>query len=470
MVHKKHALIAGGFVGGNHVIGAVVTVVSALLLSKFLGPKTFGVYALCTALSGVLYPVARLGINVCLLTQSEEPNTEDYKTALAAMLASSTVVAFAAIMMLPLVRHFSHIPNLFWPGVATVAFLPLHVLALPAIVRLERRLQFRPVVIIELLSQILGHSIGISLAFYGWGIWGPLTGLGVRSLFRGIAPWVVIGLKPTVSWNNRNIWRMIKFGYGYVIATSLGQSRSLVLLSVVGRVVGQEAVGYMGLAVRAVGLIAPFRAAAARVVLPALAPIANVPAVLRRAVDSVVETELILSVPVTVCAVALYAPCINLLLSPSWQPTASLFPWIAAGSLLVSAHATSLSALHIRGLFAESIISTCIGLLALAVALAVMGTSGGVEGCAAATVIVWPTFWLQEWFASRRLGTRWSANGVAWAFGGAGACLAWSLGPWLLLLPAVIGLATLSAMISRFQSILSAFKTPITGVASYPDA
>ncbi|MBV5330044.1 MAG: oligosaccharide flippase family protein [Chlorobium sp.] len=458
MAREKRAILSGGLVAINHVVGAVVTVVSALLLSKVLGPKTFAIYALCTSLSGVLRPVARLGINACLLTQSDEPQADDYQTALATMLACSILVACIAIILLPLIGHFSRIPNLFWPGVATVAILPLHVFSLPAITRLERGLKFRPVVIIELVSQILGQSCGISLAFCGWGIWGPLAGLGVRTIINGIAPWVVMGLRPRVSWDSKNAWRMVKFGFGYVVVTILGQSRSLLLLSIVGRIIGQEAVGYMGLTLRAVGLIAPFRAASARLILPALAPIAHIPDTLRRGVEAVVETELLLSVPVTVFAVAIYQPCVQLLLGPTWQQTASLFPWVAAGSLLMSAHTTSLSVLHIRGYFAESIISTSVGHFGLVVALACLGAFAGLEGCAAATVAVWPLFWIQEWLANRRLGTFWSVNGISWAIGGAAACLSWRLGPWVLILPSVIGVATFTAIGSRFKFIISVIK------------
>jgi O-antigen/teichoic acid export membrane protein len=399
---------------------------------------------------------SRFGINACLLTQREDPQAEDYHVALAVMLSLSVLAACVLTLMLPWLGQFSHISNLFWPGVATAAILPLHVLPVPAITRLERRLQFRPVVIIELVGQVLGQSVGISLAFCGWGIWGPLTGWGVRAVFCSVAPWVVIGLWPHVSFNFKNAWRMLKFGFGYVVATNLNQGRTLVMLSVVGRVVGQEAVGYMGLTMRVVGLIAPFRAAAARVVLPALAPIAHIPVTLRRGVEAMVETELLLSSPLTVLAVAIYLLCNRLLLGAAWHPTAVLFPWVAAGSLLASAHATSLAVLHIRRYFAESIISTCIGLLTLAGVLAALGAYRGVEGCAAATVVVWPTFWIQEWLANRRLGTSWSAKGVAWAIGGAGACLVWPLGPWLLLLPTVIGVITFYAIRLRFQSILSA--------------
>jgi O-antigen/teichoic acid export membrane protein len=250
---------------------------------------------------------------------------------------------------------------------------------------------------------------------------------------------------------------MIKYGVGYIISTSLVQSRSLVLLSIVGRLMGQEAVGYMGLTLRAVGLAAPFRAAVSRVILPAIAPIAHIPETLKERINATVEMELLLSIPVIVFAVAIYPFAVRLMLGPSWQPTATLFPWVAAGSLLAAAHATSLNVLNARGFFAESIASTIIGFIALALSLAILGRSMGIEGCAIATMVVWPASWTNEWFSHRRLGTRWSTNGVLWAVGGASTCLAWRFGPWVLLLPVAICIATYTPIRSRTKVVVDAF-------------
>lgn len=450
---KDRAMQGGGVVAANHIVGAVVTVVSAVLLSKALGPQAFAVYALCTSLSGVSRVCSRLGVNACLLSQKNDPDEKEYHVALTVMLVASAVVSLATIAVLPLLGHFSRIPSLFWPGVYTVLILPLHVLSLPALTRLERTLRFTPVVVNELASQVLGQAVGIALAFMGWGVWGPLTGWLVRSLFCAVVSWWAVRLLPRLDWDRDSAWRMVRFGFGFVMATAAQQSRNVVLLSVVGRVLGQEAVGHMGLTLRAVGLIAPFRAAVARVILPALAPIAHIPETLRKSVHAVVETELLLSVPVTVVAVAIY-PLVGHLLGPSWQPTVLLFQWVAAGSLLSSVHAASLSSLHVRGYFIESITSTCIGILALVVALHVLASFSGNEGGAMALTIVWPTCWFQEWLAHRRVGTTWSRNGVAWAVAGASACLVWRFGPWMLLIPSIVVAGSLSAITYRARTVL----------------
>ena len=94
---QKQALRSGGLLATNHVVGSVITVVSALLLSKALGPGEFALYVFCNSLTGVLRVVSRLGVNACLLTQREEPDALDYQVALTTMLVASLLTACATI-------------------------------------------------------------------------------------------------------------------------------------------------------------------------------------------------------------------------------------------------------------------------------------------------------------------------------------------------------------------------------------
>ena len=463
MARWQRAVRSGGLVAANHVVGAGITAVSALLLSKALGPNEFAIYALCTSLSGVLRIVSRMGINVSLLTRKEEPSEEDYGTALAAMLVSSAIAGAGAALLLPAIAQFSKMPGLVWPGVATAALVPLYVLPLPAATRLERQLHFQPVVIIELVAQVIGQVIGIALAFAGWGVWGPILGGAIRAVVLAVGPWLVIRRWPRLDWNASRALQMTRYGVGYVIATSAVQGRTFAILATVGRVMGQDAVGYMGLTLRAAGLVAPFRAAVARVILPALAPIANVPEKLRKGMSDAIETELLLSIPVTLIAVACYGPAVHLMLGPAWTPTIELFAWVAAASLLASVHANALSALHVAGHFAESVVSTLVSYAAVLALLVVAAPLAVAPGVAMMGLV--PAGWVAEWLAHRRVGTAWSRNGLLWALGGAAACLAALFGPWLLVVSVACWGATWRAIRERIRATAATLR----GVSTFLD-
>ena len=439
-------------------LAGVVTVVGGFLLSKVLGPQDFGIYVICQSLTAVLTIIGRLGVNGWLLVQKSEPTEADYRIALAVMFAASTLVSCLSFPVLPLLEQFSRIPGLFWPTVFSALMLPVYVLVIPATVRLERQLRYRPVVVIELVCQIVALAVGVSLAFHGWGVWGPLFGWLVREIINCVMSWAVVGLLPHVSRDTIRVREILQFGTKYSLAIGIGQSRNLVFLTLVGRMLGSEAVGFLGLAIKAAGLASPVRAAAARLMLPTLAPIVHTPEALRRGLKVLVETEVLLSVPVVVSAIIVYSLGVEFLLGPAWQPTVALLPWVVAASLLMSPHAPALSVLNMSSHFRESYSASALSLMALAVTVILLEGAYGVEGCAAALLIGWPASWLQEWFAREHMGTSNPTIGMLWAIGGAGICLAMRLGPWMLILPVIVVAVTYSDILCRSHALMTAIR------------
>jgi O-antigen/teichoic acid export membrane protein len=246
---------------------------------------------------------------------------------------------------------------------------------------------------------------------------------------------------------------MFHFGVKYLTASGIDQSRNLAVLFVIGRILGQDAVGHMEISLRAIRLLTPLRAAASRVSVPAFASVASAPKKLNEMLNAGIETEVILGLPIMLLAVWIYPICVHTILGPSWIATIGLFPWIAAAELLSCAHANVLSALHVREYFWESISTNLFRLFCHIALILILGSNAGLVGCAAAGVAAWPAFWLREWIATKRLETHWCRNGVAWAFGGACACLGKLYG-FMFLFPLVaIVCVTFPSIQKRLQTI-----------------
>lgn len=457
MVNYSHRVIrSGGIVASQQFISSLVSLIYAILLSRALGPAAFALFAVCSGLSKVLGTTARMGINARLLTQPENPSEEDYGVGLCTMLILSVAVTVSGVSLLPFLGRFGHFRGLFWPGLATICFIPIRIIATVGSSRLERELLFKPVAAIEFGVQLISQSVATVLAFSGLGVWGPIIGWSLQTTIQAIAFWRVVGGWPTLAWNPAKSIKMFKYGCGYALASAIGQGRNLVIISFVGRVGGESYAGYISLGLRAVELMSPIRNAASRVLLPALASIISAPLRLRHWVFAAVETETLLSVPFMATAVAILSFLGPHLLGPKWLQFKTVFPWLITTAILCAIHAISITALTIRGWFGEVIVSALVGHMAVATAILLAAGHHSPEGYAVATLICWPAAWLQEWFASRRLGTRVGWNSVLWAMGGAGLCLAWRLGPWTLLLPAMAIAWTRHGIRSRARSIYSA--------------
>jgi O-antigen/teichoic acid export membrane protein len=339
------------------------------------------------------------------------------------MLVASGIVGAAVIAILPLIELLSKITNLLWAAVFSVLLFPVHVFGLPAVTRLERQLEFRRLVIIELSAQLIGLSVGVGLTVMGFGIWGPLTGWGIREACTAAFSWWAVRLLPRLHWSNRLALGIVKYGLRYTLATSLAQSRGFFLLTAIGQFYGQESVAYMALATRAINLISPLRAAAARVMLPTLASVSSQPRRLGRIVAAATEGELLLTIPVLITATWLFEPAIQLVLGAAWLPAASYFPWVAAGAIITATHGSSLTALSANGKFIESSATSLAICSAYFLILYVLANLK-IEPCVICLFLAWPAVWLQELFCHRLFGTQVRWRSLTWAAAGVLACLA----------------------------------------------
>jgi len=448
------AVKGGAFVLANQIAGMAIAAITAFLISRVMGPHTFALLALCGSMNAVAQAISRLGINAFLITRDYSPADRQYEVALSAMMGGSIITGLATISLLPVIQWIAHTSGLFWPGVATMGLLPLHVLSLPAITRLERELHYAALTRIEFVAQLFGPGIGTVLVLGGFGIWGMIIGWFVRSLLITILPWIEIGSRPQFGWDFAMARSMFKYGSQYLVSSTLDQSRHLIVLLVVGRTLGQVAVGHFEVGLRAIRLITPIRAVVARVALPAMAPITGSAQSIRAATEPIIETEVLLTIPLTLLAVYAYPVCARLILGTAWLPTISIVPWMAAGAILASPHACALSLLHLKACFRETITCNLVTLLLLAFAAYTLGRWFGLVGCAASQIAIWPSLWLREWMARRRFGSQWSRNGVKWALGGAFACFAVLYAGWFLLPLAFISAETFPSILNRVKSIV----------------
>jgi len=409
-----------------------MSLVTAILLSRLLGPSDFAIYAICLALTVSLAPVSRMGMNAWLMSREKEPEEQHFNVALGGMLLFSLAVALLAAGALPQLEKFSNVPGLLWPGIFTVALLPIEILSLPAMTRLERDLDYARVMRISLWGQFFGQSSGVALAYLGLGIWGPLIGWLIRSAYTGFACWLAVQRFPRIQWNAPLFAEILRFGFGYTVSTALNSSRTLIVLSVVGQWFGKEAVGIMGLAFRVAEFITPLRAVASRIIVPVLAPVSGTKRLMNVAQQKVSAIEILATIPLAVCGLALYSVSMDFLLGESWVDSLIVLPWILAGKILAVPHAAAFSALNLKGHFRATITITALGLVFAISMIWALGNTYGLEGAAAASLAFWLPSLMLHWVARQRLGFVWNHYAQLWAWAGVAACLSLRFGPALM--------------------------------------
>ncbi|MBB3083221.1 lipopolysaccharide biosynthesis protein [Geodermatophilus sabuli] len=302
---------------------SLLQVVSIVVLSRLLSAEQFGTAMAATVVMSLAVMLGQLGIGPALV-QSRELSRADVATAFT--VAAGLGVALATVLFLaaPVVNPLVGLP-------ADSSFLRLLSIVLVlgglssvSLALLQRRLRFRDLVLVELLSYGVGHlGTSVVLALAGAGaaalVWGQvaqaaLTAIGGYALVRH----AVRPCRPAVM--ARSGRRILSFGSAY----SLSQLGNWVGLNgdnlVVTSTLGPASLGVYSrayqLLVQPANLIGTV---ADKVLFPSLARIQDDRERLARAYVLACSLVALLTLPVSVLLSVLAPEVVAILLGPGWS-------------------------------------------------------------------------------------------------------------------------------------------------------
>lgn len=380
---------AGGQLIAQHAASLVIGAGGLALLSRLLGPATFGTYAAAVALLQPLRLVARLGITADLLRRTEDPTPHEYRTAATLLALTGAAAAVAAWPLAAMAQALGDLERLRAAAVVMAWRLPLDLTVATALVPFERRLDYRPTGVVEVGGQLVQYAVAASLALAGAGLWAAVAGWWARGIAAAAyagARSRVLPLSPlALRWSAAG--PMVRFGVAHAISTALWNGRRAVVAVVLGRWLGEAAVGHAALADRAVGFATPLRGASARILLPLLGRLRGRPRLHQQAIHLAQSLELPAALVVLAGLVTAGPPLLPLVLGEAWRPAATLLPFAAAAAIPAAIGGPHLSALHAAGRFRRPIGTAITQLAALAVITAAAVGRFGLAGYGAALVL-----------------------------------------------------------------------------------
>lgn len=191
----------------NNGLSFIVGVIMARLLS----PSDYGI----TALPAVFIVVANVFITGgfdSAMIRKKELTEADLSTA---FIYSASVGLFAYFLIFigaPWIAAFFKEPIL-TPLVRVTALTFLwSPLATPQTILLNRRLDFKTQARIAIVTKIIGASIGITMAYVGYGLWALVIMSVVSSFLQFIQMWIAVKWKPSLKWSKDSFRYLWGFG------------------------------------------------------------------------------------------------------------------------------------------------------------------------------------------------------------------------------------------------------------------
>jgi PST family polysaccharide transporter len=183
----------------------ILSILSVFILAKFLTPKDFGLVAMASILAVALQTALQISVNQALILK-DHPDREDINTAF-------TINAIRGALMFLIVAGTAYPISVFYsePLVIPIAFafsfsLLLSGFESPALVLLEKELSVKKIMHLNLLAQLSGLIVSITIAWATGSYWAMVVGHIINQVVRLVFSYF---FKPYFPWFCLSRWKAL---------------------------------------------------------------------------------------------------------------------------------------------------------------------------------------------------------------------------------------------------------------------
>src|SRR3989338_10046886 len=223
----------------------VIAVVATFILTVFLDPAQFGVFAIVAAAVDILVYFSDIGLAGALI-QKQEVNDEDLATTFTIQQILSLVLLGIGFIAGSLVANIYSLSGAgIWLFRALLVSVFLSGLKTIPSVLLERKLDFIKVATVQIIETIIFYGLAVILAWKGFGVSSFTAAVLVRSLAGLIMIYILSPWKPKIGINKISFKKLVSFGMPFQLNSLLGLVKDRLLVAYYGVVLSPANVGYL---------------------------------------------------------------------------------------------------------------------------------------------------------------------------------------------------------------------------------
>lgn len=466
---------------GQQGIQSLIT----LVLAAILGPEAFGLIAMALVYLGFFQLFLGLGLSGALIQRSDLSEAH-LDTAFWLVMTSTALVVACSVWAAQPWSELNRTPELAWVILGLAPSLAFRGLAYVHQAHFQKRMDFRSLAVRSNASVAVGGSVGLVMAFTGYGVWSLVAQQLLTTFVEALLLWALSPWRPRLRFSARLARDLSGFS-SRVLLSRFGlyaQKRSDAVI--LGYFFGPVPLALYRMGERLVDLVIELATRPVAVVaLPNFARLQDDPEALRRSTLETLKTSAVFGIP-ALAGLAVVAEPVMTVLGEEWAQAAPVLQILCmlgalrtltlfTGSLIQAVGRPGLLAAMQWGLAAVNIAAfTAVGLW-----LADSGVEAQIAGIAIARTAAYGllfaplSLWLLLRFSGNRVGGLLAAVATA-ALGALAAALAagaaqrvlarWEVDPWLALgvqvaLGAAAGLGALYACDADFRRQLGALRT-----------
>ncbi|MBD5364270.1 MAG: lipopolysaccharide biosynthesis protein [Bacteroides sp.] len=382
----------------DKIAAQILYAVTGIILARLISKEDFGLVGAVLVFQAFASMFVDSGFASALI-QRKAPSERDYST----VFWFNMLMALALFIILwfcaPMIARWNQGDMRLIP-LARVMFLTFifNAAGIVQTNRMIKQMNVRPVVLANLLGQILGAAIGLYLALTradAWAlVWQQVSMAAARALFL----WLFIRWRPMLFFSLQILRSFFAIGSGVMLQSFLNTVFQNVYAFFIGHRIGMVPLGVysqadkwskMATATVSQVLTSSF--------VPALAEVQDSPERLRAMTRKIHRSVIAVTVPAFIAAILLAAPAFHLLFGSKWDAAIPLFQILMARGIFVVLNGLYSNFLLAIGrprlLVVTELIRDSVALIALIITLPFLARPNGLAlliwGQFAATLLTW---------------------------------------------------------------------------------
>lgn len=330
---------------GNQIIYFVIS----LLLARLLSPSDFGTIAMFTVIISISSALVDGGM-ASSLVRTQNVNDTDLSTVFWFNVITACILYIILFISAPYIASFYKLEIL--TSVIRVYGIMLIIKSFTTVqaIRFVKSLDFKTSFIIQLPSLIIGGSIGILLAYKGFGVWSLVIFPLIQSLVSTIQYWFYSDWRPSLLFDKEKFKYHFKFGYKMTLSSLLDTIFNNVYTIIIGKMFSPAQLGYYNRADNLKQLpVTNLSAALNKVTFPLFAKLSHDNIKLKEVYKKLMKVVIFIIAPILCISIVIAEPLIRFLLTEKWLPAVPYFKILALTGILYPIHAYNLNILMIKG-------------------------------------------------------------------------------------------------------------------------
>lgn len=317
-----------------HGLKFVVGIGATAMMARLLRPEDYGLIGMVAVITLYISMFKDMGLSLATV-QKSEINYDQVSTLFWINVALSLLMSAITIAISPGIAWLYHQPKLTAISMVTTIGFILGGLAVQHEALLKRQMRFSALGLIGFIAMVVGYTIGISMAWSGYGYWalvGSQLGLiGTNTLLV----WIVCGWIPGLPKRNSGVRTMLTLGRNIAGFAMLNVFARNMDVLVIGRQLGPQPLGIYAKAYQLINLPTdntndPLNTVA----LPALSRLCDSPQRYRDAYLRMLEKVVLMIMPCVAVVFAASDWIVYLILGPQWSQTAPVLKFLAISALM----------------------------------------------------------------------------------------------------------------------------------------